>query len=298
MKPKDFLIPAVISVILTALSGLVRGFPLRFLEPILTIQMVGAPAPLFPFRIIFTSLLIDLVFWFLLTFAAWWGFKFWSRMTLILVLGLFVVLGVAIFWQYNLHQTLSQTDMACGGDWSYTVKCPPGSSCRSLGEGPLAGGVCKPWLSAVFGIFKVQKEQIPAPSPTPTPTPAPAPEPTSLPTTDETDKMYQVVQTSTSPDGSYYVTYSVLADHQKFTIKNKQGVTVFDNLLDRITEDIWEGMQNLGLKGRGQVGYEISSWIDNSKFVLRILPASGEKYETIVNAKSGVIDKSSFREIE
>lgn len=129
-----------------------------------------------------------------------------------------------------------------------------------------------------------------------TPTPEPTyPQPEEV---DETDKMYQVVQTSTSPDGSYYITYSVLADHQKLTIKNKQGITVFDNLLDRITEDIWEGMQNLGLKGRGQVGYEISSWIDNSKFVLRILPANGEKYETIVNAKSGVIDKSSFRKIE
>lgn len=213
----------------------------------------------------------------------------------VVVLALATIVGL---WQYNLYQKLSATDMSCGGDWSYAVKCPLGSSCRSLGQGPLAGGTCKPWLSSVFGTFRVQKEPVQTPSPTSTPTPIPTPGPTSPPTTDETDKMYQVIQTSTSPDGSYYITYSVLADHQKFTIENKQGVIVFDNLLDRITEDIWEGMQNLGLKGRGQVGYEIGSWVDNSKFVLRILPANGEKYEAIVNAKSGVIDKSSFRKIE
>jgi len=176
MKPKDFLVPAVVALALTALSGLVSGFPLRFLEPLLTIQTVGAPTPLFPFRILFVSLLVDLAIWFLVALVLWLLFKFWSRMVLIPLIVLVVVFGISIFWQYNLYQKLSQTDMGCGGDWTYMVKCPFGSYCRSLGQGPLAGGACRPWLSSVFEIFGFRGEQAQIPVPTPEPTPAPIPE--------------------------------------------------------------------------------------------------------------------------
>jgi len=71
----------------------------------------------------------------------------------ILCLFLFFVLGLFNLWQYNLYQRLSETDMSCGGDWSYNVQCPIGSYCRSLGQGPLAGGLCKPILSPLFDIF-------------------------------------------------------------------------------------------------------------------------------------------------
>ncbi len=179
MKPKDFLVPAIIALALTVLSGLIRGFPLRFLEPILTIQMVGAPASLFPFSIRLVPLLIDLVFWFLLVFGAWWVFKSKSaassKVILVVVL---VAFGIFVFWQYSLHQKLSETDMSCGGDWSYAVKCPLGSSCRSLGQGPLAGGLCKPWLSSVFESFESQEKQRQAPSTAPTTEPTPSPVPT------------------------------------------------------------------------------------------------------------------------
>lgn len=33
---------------------------------------------------------------------------------------------------------------SCGGDWSYDVECPPGTYCKDLGKGPLAGGICTP----------------------------------------------------------------------------------------------------------------------------------------------------------
>lgn len=70
----------------------------------------------------------------------------------------FVLAAPVGLWQYSLHQKLSETDMSCGGDWSYAVKCPLGSYCRSLGQGPLAGGLCKPWLSPVFEVFEVHEE--------------------------------------------------------------------------------------------------------------------------------------------
>lgn len=71
----------------------------------------------------------------------------------ILCLFLFFVLGLFSLWLYNLYQRLSETDMSCGGDWSYNVQCPIGSYCRSSGQGLLAGGLCKPILSPLFDIF-------------------------------------------------------------------------------------------------------------------------------------------------
>lgn len=73
-----------------------------------------------------------------------------KRKTAIFVICLVVVFGVLIWWQYNLYQKLSKTDMSCEGDWSYDVKCPVGTYCHSLGQGPMAGGLCKPLLSPMF----------------------------------------------------------------------------------------------------------------------------------------------------
>lgn len=56
-------------------------------------------------------------------------------------------------WQYSLYQRLSKATLSCGGDWSYNVRCPIGSYCQSMGQGPLAGGLCKPFLSTLFDIF-------------------------------------------------------------------------------------------------------------------------------------------------
>jgi len=48
-------------------------------------------------------------------------------------------------WQLFLGFQLSHNQISCGGDWSYNVSCPLGSYCKSLNEGPLAGGVCTPY---------------------------------------------------------------------------------------------------------------------------------------------------------
>ena len=55
-----------------------------------------------------------------------------------------------VSWQFFLHNQAVNQPVSCGGDWSYNVKCNTGTSCKSLGEGPLAGGVCEPYLSPLF----------------------------------------------------------------------------------------------------------------------------------------------------
>lgn len=87
----------------------------------------------------------------------------------ILTLVLIAVFGLFSLWQYSIYQKLSKTDMSCGGDWSYNVGCPFGSYCQSLGQGPSAGGLCKPSLSPMFDVFDKSKttEKIISPNTSP-----------------------------------------------------------------------------------------------------------------------------------
>ncbi len=64
-----------------------------------------------------------------------------------------LVIGAVIAWQFRLHGEFAQRNISCGGDWSYNVACPFGSYCRSLDQGPLAGGVCAPLLGHLFKNF-------------------------------------------------------------------------------------------------------------------------------------------------
>lgn len=69
---------------------------------------------------------------------------------LIIILGGLVILAIFTGWQYRLYR---QEKSSCGGDWSYGVKCPLGTYCDSLNQGPLVGGLCQPYLSPVFDRF-------------------------------------------------------------------------------------------------------------------------------------------------
>lgn len=75
-----------------------------------------------------------------------------NKNALLFVLSL-LVLGAFVFWQSYLFLTLFRQDISCGGDYSYDVSCPFGSYCASLGLGPIAGGVCRPWLWPIFKAF-------------------------------------------------------------------------------------------------------------------------------------------------
>lgn len=59
---------------------------------------------------------------------------------------IFVVLLISTLTLYFLRQSsiTGYPGVSCGGDWSYDVVCPVGTYCKSLNQGPLAGGICTP----------------------------------------------------------------------------------------------------------------------------------------------------------
>ena len=72
-----------------------------------------------------------------------------QKLLLLIVTILFIIVG----WQFFLYKQSVNQPVGCGGDWSYNVKCGTGTSCKSLGQGPLAGGTCEPYLSPLFDKF-------------------------------------------------------------------------------------------------------------------------------------------------
>ena len=87
--------------------------------------------------------------------------KFMKKSISVLILSLIFIIGVFSLWQFNLYQKFSKKTLSCGGDWSYNVRCPIGSYCQSLEQGPLAGGLCKPFLSPLFDAFNKSREEKP-----------------------------------------------------------------------------------------------------------------------------------------
>ena len=67
-----------------------------------------------------------------------------STALIVLIVVVFVVIQ---FQQYRQYQ---QQRISCRGDFSYDVQCPLGTTCQTLGQGPTAGGLCKPYLSPLF----------------------------------------------------------------------------------------------------------------------------------------------------
>ncbi len=62
---------------------------------------------------------------------------------------IFLVIGV--LWQYNLVKNLNENKVACGGDWSYSIKCPFGSFCQPTDKRKkLIGGFCQAWLIKIY----------------------------------------------------------------------------------------------------------------------------------------------------
>jgi len=87
-------------------------------------------------------------------------------------LALVFIAGIFFFWQFSLQQN----QISCGGDWSYSVRCPFGTYCRSIGRSPQAGGLCTPFLS--FFKNSVDSDTV---FPIPTRTTSPTVKPTTSP---------------------------------------------------------------------------------------------------------------------
>ncbi|OGH11217.1 MAG: hypothetical protein A2857_02305 [Candidatus Levybacteria bacterium RIFCSPHIGHO2_01_FULL_36_15] len=71
---------------------------------------------------------------------------------LIFVLFIFIFIPLLIF-QYSQYIKYTSSEISCGGDWSYNAKCPLGTYCKSLNQGPLAGGICEPYAFEIFNLF-------------------------------------------------------------------------------------------------------------------------------------------------
>lgn len=73
MKKKEISIIFVLAGLVTGLGVFFGGLPLRFLEPIFCIQVVGVKC--LPFKINWTNVFLDFLFWFLVLVAGWWVVK-------------------------------------------------------------------------------------------------------------------------------------------------------------------------------------------------------------------------------
>ena len=69
-----------------------------------------------------------------------------------LIIAFISLLGAGgLTWQYILSK---KVPTSCGGDWSHEARCPFGTFCKSLGQGPMAGGLCRPFLFPAIDIHK------------------------------------------------------------------------------------------------------------------------------------------------
>lgn len=222
-----------------------------------------------------------------------------SKSPLIFIVVIFIPVAVFGLWQYGLHLKFSATDMSCGGDWAYMVKCPLGSYCRSLGQNPLAGGICEPWISIVFEIFSSSKERGQSPLPTVKPTVPRIPTetlpqtPISFPTV-TVQSASKVISTSyTSLDGSFIVAEEWLGDYNMISIRDKKGIVLMDDLVAKNEQEL--GMNK---KFRCMCGVSFKGWISSSLFAIRIANGIGEEYEFIVEATTGKTDESTFKRVK
>ena len=73
-----------------------------------------------------------------------------SRIWILIAIVVLIVGGV-FAWQYWQFKTIPS--QSCGGDFSYNIQCPFGTYCKSLGQGPFAGGICTSYLAPLFEAF-------------------------------------------------------------------------------------------------------------------------------------------------
>lgn len=73
-----------------------------------------------------------------------------EKVGVVVILIVSMVVLFILSWQRNL----GRQGIACGGDFSYNVKCPIGTMCKTQeGDNELKGGMCTPWLQPGFDLF-------------------------------------------------------------------------------------------------------------------------------------------------
>ncbi|MBI4079250.1 MAG: hypothetical protein HY429_03050 [Candidatus Levybacteria bacterium] len=100
-----------------------------------------------------------------------------------------------------------------------------------------------------------------------------------------------------SPNGSYLVEETMIADNQIIRVKDNKRNVVVDDIIAKNTENIYRSLESYGVKGRGQVGYAFKEWLNNDVFLLKILPAADGEYQILVDAGTGLVYPSTFTKI-
>jgi hypothetical protein len=106
-----------------------------------------------------------------------------------------------------------------------------------------------------------------------------------------------IIKKSVSPDGSYILVHQTLGDSQKVKVYDKNEKVLIEDIIESNWDMMFTNMKKLGLLGNGMTGYEIKNWTSNSTFVLRIVVADGQTFETGVDVKTGKIIESTFKRI-
>ena len=77
MKNKKIIL-LLIALIIPFVTSVIRGFPLKFLEPAVCIQIIGANCPPFVFN--WPNLLMDFIFWITILIAVFTSGKYIQKL--------------------------------------------------------------------------------------------------------------------------------------------------------------------------------------------------------------------------
>lgn len=108
------------------------------------------------------------------------------------------------------------------------------------------------------------------------------------------DRDTQIIsQDKTSPDGSFAVSEETAGDYNKITIRDQKDTVIVEDLIAKNEESI-----GYGIKFTCQCGTYFNGWVNNSSFVIKIINALGEEYEFLVDARTGMVNKTTFKRIK
>lgn len=99
--------------------------------------------------------------------------------------------------------------------------------------------------------------------------------------------------TNTSPDGSYTVTETQLADYNTISITNAKGIVITSDLVKDNSDAI-----GYNIKFKCFCATYFKAWISNSTFTIKIGNGGGEEYEYLVDASTGKVIEGTFKKIK
>lgn len=99
--------------------------------------------------------------------------------------------------------------------------------------------------------------------------------------------------TNTSPDGSYTVTETQLADYNTISITNAKGIVITSDLVKDNSDAI-----GYNIKFKCFCATYFKAWISNSTFTIKIGNGGGEEYEYLVDASTGKVKEQTFKRIK